>query len=130
MSTPFVSSEETVISAATGTTVGNNISVDSYEYIDIMLDVTGSTTTKFLGSISSTAPDFDAAQSATNAYDNLAFADLQVSPDTYTAGDTGLVTTASDHRILRVMTRGLRWFTAYITSYTGGTENVKVRGFY
>jgi len=83
-----------------------------------------SLTFKFVGALGDTAPDFSSAQSTTNVYDYLAFADLQ-NPGTLVAGDTGVTlnddTAANNCHIYEVNTNGIDWVAIVITSYTDGS---------
>lgn len=107
---------------------GKVIMSDGFEHININVNTANSAnfTLKFQGSDSENAPDFNAAQSATNKWDYINVVDLQ-SSSTVT-GDTGISPAGTDdHRKFELNVNGMRWITAVITSFTAGTVDVTAK---
>jgi hypothetical protein len=107
---------------------GKVIMSEGFEHISLNVNTANSAnlTMKFQGSDSEDAPDFNAAQSATNKWDYINVVDLQ-SSSTIT-GDTGLSPAGvDDNRKFELNVNGMRWITAVITSFTAGTADVTVK---
>ncbi len=91
------------------------------DYRHSVLHLTFSTsptmTVKVQGSISESAPDFNAAQSITNKWDYIEVIDLQ--NGSAIDGDTGIACAGTaDDRVLEINVNGLTWITVNITSTT------------
>lgn len=109
--------------------VGNSIFVGDFRNAVLSLSSDGggdaAMVVKFQGSIQEEAPDFSAAQSATNQWDYVNVVDLedQASID----GDTGITFAgADDNRLVEVNINSLRWINAIISSWTAGEITLKV----
>jgi hypothetical protein len=112
--------------------IGNDIFVEDYKHCVFTYDTDGggdaALTVKFQGSVAEAAPDFSAAQSATNQWDYIEVIDLE--DGTAIDGDTGVaVATADDHRQLEANINGMRWVNAIISGWTAGEITIKVRVF-
>jgi hypothetical protein len=115
---------------ATG--VGTAINVEDFIHIIFQVATDGgddaTLTVKFQGSISDDAPDFSAAQSATNHWDYIQVVDLE--DGSTIDGDTGFsVAGADDYRNFEININGLKWVTASITSRTQGELTVKIKTY-
>lgn len=115
--------------ASTGADVVTGANVTGYRHIKCSFATDGggtaALTVKFRGSISETAPDFTAAQSVTNMWDNIEVIDIQ--NGAAIDGDTGIaVATADDYRLLAANVDGLRHFAAVVTARTAGSVTVKM----
>lgn len=124
--------EYTLLNAKASTGIGNAISVDDLKTVDFSFATDGggtaALTVKFQGSISENVPDFSAAQSLSNHWDNIEVIDLQ--DGTAIDGDVGIsVATADDYRLFEANVNGLRWVCARVTARTAGSVTVKARGF-
>ena len=114
--------------AATGASVALLVS----DYRNLVVQVTApansSFTIKFAGWIGETAPDFTAAQSATNAYDFIEVADLQ--DGTLIDGDTGVTidntTAAVNCRLFEINVNALDYFAVVVSAYTDGSVSASV----
>lgn len=86
-------------------------------------------TVKFQGAqhdVSNAAPDFAAAQSASNPWEYVEVIDLE--DGSAIDGDTGIGATGTDiHRQVEINTNGLRYLSARLTARSAGTVTVKVR---
>jgi hypothetical protein len=117
--------------ASTGADVATGSPVNDYRHLKVSFATDGggtaALTVKFRGSISETAPDFTAAQSVTNMWDNIEVIDLQ--NGSAIDGDTGVaVASADDYRLFAVNTDGLKHFAAVVTARTAGSVTVKLLG--
>lgn len=115
---------------ATG--VGTAINVEDFKHHIFQVATDGggdaALTVKFQGSISDDAPDFSAAQSATNHWDYINVKDYE--NDATIEGDTGLViSSADDYRNLEANINGLKWVCASITARTAGELTVKLKSY-
>lgn len=85
-------------------------------------------TIKFAGAIGETAPDFSAAQSATNRYDFVEVIDLQ--DGSAIDGDTGVLidntTVAVNNRMFEVNTNALDYVCVIVTAYTDGNVSASI----
>lgn len=128
-----------VFRSKSSTGIGNWIDVESFRHITASLDFDGDAnlTVKCVGSIgkgsatsSSTmddAPTPTSAQSDENSYDYIEMIDLQSGSDIN--GDTGIVVTGVDHRLLNINTDGLKWVTFYITARSAGAMTARIKKF-
>ena len=124
--------EYILLNAKATTGIGNIISVDDLKTLNLSFATDGSgtaaLTVKFQGSISENAPDFAAAQSLSNHWDNIEVIDLQ--DGAAVDGDLGVsVATADDYRLFEANVNALRWVCARVTARTAGSVTVKFRGF-
>jgi len=125
-----VSDTITVMTAKVAAGAGNKILVEDFRHITASIDLADSPnmTIKCVGSIANDAPDFEAAQSASNPYDFLQLIDLQ--DGNSIDGDTGITVAGSaDNRTVNVNTDGLKWISFRITTRSAGNATVKVKGF-
>lgn len=121
-----------ILSAAGATGAGATIRVDDYRNIMLSFATDGGSdaalTVKVQGSIQTDAPNFGAAQSATNHWDYIEIIDVE--DGSLIDGDTGVsVATADDYRLFEVNTNGLKWLTVNVTARTQGEVTVKARCF-
>jgi hypothetical protein len=119
-----------ILSSAAATTTGNIMDVAQYRFVTCSLSADGVTTAtvKFAGSVSDSAPNFSTAQSSTNQYDYVDVLDVEDAASI--DGDTGIsFAGAADHRLVKVNTDGLKWFTAGITTWVTGTTTVACKPF-
>ena len=123
MSTRLTKGPVTILAAAAATGSGASIPVGDFRHKNIAMSVVGQDNgadviiVKCKGSDSIIAPDFDAAQSATNSWDTVTMIDLQDS--SAFDGDTGITFTNSNTtRHFSVNADGLRWITLDVTTYT------------
>ena len=85
-------------------------------------------TVKFQGSISDTAPDFNASQAYNNSWDYVEVIDYE--DGTAIDGDTGIACSGTaDNRMFEINVSGLKWLTVAITSFTAGNLDVRVVNF-
>lgn len=120
--------EYTIFSSKAATGQGNVISCDDFTHAIVSVDTASSAnlTTKIAGSIQDPAPDFTAAQTATNSFDYIQLKDLEDASSI--DGDTGFaVAGTDDHRLFEININALRYFTAVVTTYTAGNITIKVR---
>lgn len=108
--------------------IGRSIFVPDYRNVVFTFDTDGggdaSLTVKFQGSIQEDAPDFSAAQSATNQWDYIQTKDLE--DGSSIDGDTGIsVASADDHRSVEANINALRWVNVIISGWTEGEVTVK-----
>lgn len=122
------------LSAKAATGVGTAVDVTQHQHVIVQVTaaLNSSLTFKLQGSVSSSVPDFSAAQTGTNHWDYVSAYDLQ-DPSTVIAGDTGVAlnndTVANNTRQYLVNVDGLRWFSMEVTSYTDGSVTTNVIGF-
>jgi len=109
------------------TTVNNKPYIAGYKTQVCSLDtINASGTIKFRGSIMDTAPDFNAAQSSTNQWENLEIIDLQngLSID----GDSGIVlANTTDNRLFEINTNLLQWMSVTSTGALSGSTYVQCK---
>lgn len=125
MSTRFSRKLVPVLTAKATTGVGTTLDISKYK--DVMLQLVAanatSATIKIQGSLSDTAPDFSATQTAANHWDYVGSYDLN-DPSSLIAGDTGItfvaVTIADSCRNLIVNIDGVRWLNIVVTAISGG----------
>lgn len=116
----------TFFTAKAATGIGDYAACGSYEKLIIAVDTTDTSTltVKFQGSINQTAPDFTAAQSATNQWDYIEVVDLE--DGSTIDGDTGItVTGATDHRMVQANVDGLTFLNVEVSAYTSGGVTAK-----
>jgi hypothetical protein len=109
---------------------GKVVYVGDWEYQVIALNFIGTPTmtVKFQGSITETAPDFNAAQSYTNEWDYIEIADTE--DGSIIDGDTGVACAGTaDNRQFELNVSGLKWITVAITAWTTGNVSVKITNF-
>ena len=119
-----------ILNAKASTGVGVTMLVEDFE--DLMLSVNSESsanlTVKFQGSIQEGAPDFAAAQTKDNAWDNIQVRDMQNASSL--DGDVGLALAGSDdHRIFMMNVAGLRWINAIVTARSAGAVTVLAKPF-
>jgi hypothetical protein len=127
--------EVDITNAGTGTHTyrlkGKVIYVADYRHsvIHLTFSSTPTMTAKIQGSISESAPDFNAAQSTTNLWDYIESIDLE--DGSAIDGDTGLACTGTaDNRTLEINVNGLCWVTVNITSTTAaGNLGVSIKAY-
>lgn len=113
---------------------------DCAGFSNVIVAVTGAVnstlTFKFQGSLgasvtSQAAPDFSAAQSATNMWDYVSAYDLQ-DPSAVITGDTGVtldnLTVAQNTRMYIVNVAAIRYFSLQVSAYTDGSLSAMVMG--
>lgn len=127
------SKEYTILDAAAAASTGKAIAIEDFKHAVFSFATDGggdaALTVKFQGSIAEDAPDFSAAQSASNMWDYIEVVDLE--DGTAIDGDTGVaVATADDYRLLEANINGLKWLCATVTARTEGEVTVKVRTFH
>lgn len=112
--------EYTIFSAEAEADTGKSILCEDFKNAVFSLSsATNATfTIKFQGSISEDAPNFDAAQTATNQWDYIQIVDLENGD--IIDGDTGVSFADDDVRQFEANVNGLRWICATITAYTDG----------
>ena len=89
---------------------------------------TPTVTLKFQGSVSESAPDFNASQSTTNLWDYVDVIDME--DGTSIDGDTGVACAgAADNRHFEVNIDGLNWLTAAFSSWSDGEIGLVVSSF-
>lgn len=119
-----------VLSAKAETGVGKVLLVSDYSHIvaSIATASSASLTVKCAGSIADDAPNFGAAQSATNMWDYVDMIDLQ--SNSSIDGDTGLAPGgADDFRNFEVNVNALKWLTFVVTTYVAGSVTVNAKCF-
>lgn len=130
----YLTSLNTIFSAQAATGTGTVISVEDWEKILVEVGTAGSAnlTVVLKGSLSDIKPDFDAAKSASNAWDNLSFSDsdsTSTNIPTMTSGATGFAFAGTDDvRNVVVFMPGLKWLCATVTARAAGSVTVKARG--
>ena len=118
----------TIFTAKAATGVGLVIPCGDFTHAVISFNTADSAnlTLKFAGSIAEVAPDFGAAQSATNSFDYIQVKDLE--DGSSIDGDTGIAPAgADDHRLFELNINALQYFTAVVTARAAGSVTVKVR---
>ena len=119
-----------IMNAKAATGVGTNIDVTDYQDICVCVSsaANANLTVKCVGSMgksvdSDAAPDFTAAQSATNQWDFIAMWDLE--PGTIVAGATGMVFPGlDDTKNFMINVSGLKWLNFIVTAYAVGSVSV------
>ena len=111
----------TVFSAKGATGASNTIPVSDFNVICIALhgDATADMTVKVCGSIADTAPTWTSAQSLTNSWDYVSCVDIE--DNAVIAGDTGIVFSGADDRMLEVNVNALKHVALRITTWTAGS---------
>lgn len=119
----------TLMTDASDTNIDNYLNVKSFKHTVLDLDFsdTAAMTLSIRGSISDTAPDFNAAASDTNRWDVIQIIDLE--DGSAIDGDTGIVIAADDHRLIELNTNGLNFICPVITAYTSGKANIRYSGY-
>lgn len=120
----------TILEAQAATGTGVSVNVKSWRHLVVSLAGASNAdlTVKLQGSIADTAPDFSAAQSATNMWDYVLTVDLQNGATIN--GDTGISMSGSnDFRLLEVNTNGLKHLCATVTARSAGSVTVRLIGF-
>ena len=121
----------TILNAKAATGIGQNILVKDFRHLVISIGTASSAnlTVKAVGSIEEAAPDFSAAQSASNMYDFLEMIDLQSGAKI--SGDTGISFAGTDdYRLLEINTNGMQWLNFRVTARSAGSVTVKVLAFH
>jgi len=107
---------------------GKTISIQDYKVVVLAFNTAASAAfvIKVQGSSAQTAPDFNAAASATNRWDYVQSVDLNSGSGV--AGDTGITLTGTDdNRLLEANINGLNYLTVEVSSWTVGTMNLKAQ---
>ena len=112
--------------------VGHAINVEYYKNNEIMLDSDGGgdaeMTVKFLASYQKDAPDFSAAQSASNSFFTIAVKQLSGDSTSVVAGDTGVAFVGADkHLAFNIEDNTIVWLCAIIDPYVAGEITLKVK---
>lgn len=99
---------------------GKAIYIGDWKYNQIFLDFsnTPSMVVKIQASTDDTAPDFNAAASATNRWTYLSF--VNKDSGSTVAGSTGLTASGVAQAVLELNTHGMNWVTLALTTYTSG----------
>ena len=119
-----------ILAAKAAAGVGTTQDVSNYRHIVFRVSaaLNSSLTYRFQGSVSDEAPDFSAAQSATNHWEYIETIDLQ--NEASVDGDTGYAinndTVANNCRLFRPATPFLRYVSAEVSSYTDGNVTIDV----
>lgn len=130
----YLSPLKTIFSEKAATGTGTVFSVEDWEKIlvEIATATSANLTLKLQGSFSDVAPDFSAAQSASNMWDYLSFEDsdeVTSNAPTVTAGATGFVVSGTDaFKNVIVKASGIKWLCATVTARSAGSVTVKARG--
>lgn len=107
------------------------IDVEDFKIITMAVKSTAASlncTMQFVGSVSETAPDFNAPISTTNLYDFIDIIDLEDNGSI--DGDTGLAAAgASLTGMYQANVDGLKWFSMIYKIGTAGSANIDVRLF-
>lgn len=130
MSNRIYLNETALFSAQAATATSLVLPVVDFQNITFCLSSASSAnfTIKFQGSLSDTAPDFSAAQSATNRWDYVQVKDYQ--NNSAIDGDTGVAFAGTDDvRIFEMNTNGLKFIAATITAIAAGSVNLHASGF-
>jgi hypothetical protein len=122
----------TLLNAKAATGIDKAVLVDGFKTCVMSFATDGggtaALTVKFQGSIQDTCPDFSAAQSLINHWDNIEVVDYQ--DGAAIDGDTGVsVATADDYRIFEANVNGIKWLCARVTARTAGSVTVKAKLF-
>lgn len=114
---------------ASDTNIDNYLNVKSFKHtvLDCDFSDTAAMTLTIRGSISDTAPNFNAAATNSNRWDTIQVIDLQ--DGSAINGDTGIVVAANDHRIIELNTNGVNFICPVITAYTSGKANVRYSAY-
>lgn len=122
--------QQTLLDALATTGVSVPMLVKDYESLLLEFVPVGFTgTIKFVGSYKDDMPDFDSAQSISNAWDYVKVIDVQDGAGIN--GDTGIpLTTITDVRMLEVNTSRLVWVGAVVTARSAGAVTAKCTGIY
>jgi len=121
---------QTIFSAKAATGTGATINVEQYRHVvlEMATATSANLTIKFQGSISDTAPDFSAAQTAANMWDYVEVKDLQ--DGSAIDGDTGIAPAGTDDfRLLEMNINGLKWVCATVTARSAGSVTLKAKVF-
>jgi len=114
--------------ATTGTALAYLIKDWQHIMLCLSSQTSANFTIKFQGSFSETAPDFSAAQSATNRWDYIQVKDYQ--NNAAIDGDTGIAFAGTDDvRLFELNTNGLKYVCATITARSAGSVNLHLSGF-
>ena len=116
-----IPSSYTVFSAEGATGASSTIPVADFNVIAIAIhgDATADLTVKVCGSIADDAPTWTAARSLTNSWDYVSCVDIN--SNAVIVGDTGIVFSGADDRMLEVNVNGLKHVALRITSWTAGS---------
>jgi hypothetical protein len=109
---------------------GKSILVRDFRHNVVAVDFssTPTMTIKFQGSNQLAAPDFNAAQAATNSWDYIEVVDLE--SGSAIDGDTGVACAGTaDHRVFELNTNGINWVSVIITSWTAGLLKVSLTSY-
>lgn len=120
----------TILSAADANGVGTSMNVIDFKHAIFSVDTDNSAnlTIKFQGSIADEAPDFSAAQSATNQWDYIEVIDLE--DGSAIDGDTGISPAGTDdNRMVEANINGLTYVNVIVSSRSAGDVTVKLRSF-
>ena len=117
-----------IMDAAASNGASREALVLDYRHIVVAVSTAGFTgTLKFAGSIQEAAPNFEATQSATNAFDYVQAQKMEDNSDV--AGDTGLeLTTDTSVTLYEVNTNALRHFAVVASSVSAGSVTVQLLG--
>jgi hypothetical protein len=112
--------------AATG---GAAESVEAFRNVEVEVVMTNFTgTLKFAAANAETAPDPTNAASLANPWAYVKA--INLIDGSSVVGGTGLTGAATTSvTMLEINTNGIKWIIPEVTSYTGGTLTVKVKGF-
>ncbi len=126
------SEEYIVLNAKAALGIDNAIFVEDFKTMVLSFATDGggtaALTVRFQGSIQDVCPNFAAAQSVTNHWDNIEVIDLQDGAPI--DGDTGVsVATADDYRLFEANVNGLKWICARVTARTAGAVTVRAKVF-
>jgi hypothetical protein len=113
---------------ATG--AGSAVDISGYKDVTVQISSSGNAnaTLKFAVSMSQTAPDFGAAQSATNVYDYIDLTPLNSQTSTI-VGSTGISFSGTDKFLIcQVDTNFVKWICPVITACSAGDITVEING--
>ncbi len=124
---------KTILDAAAATGVGTAMHTPDFDDLTLQVSaaLNSTLTFKVQGSVSTTCPDFSAAQSSTNHWDYVAVYDLN-DPSAIITGDTGVSlnndTAANNCHNYIVNADALRWLNVSVTAWTDGSLSVVAYG--